>query len=74
MNKEEIRREVTRLLTARKKEKQKKVTTLLVDFLHENSYEPSQEYFDWLQKQAKKGTGLCSIFDFYAEKIMKVVS
>jgi hypothetical protein len=55
-----------------RKEKRKEITGLLVDFLHEYTYEPNSEYFAWLKKQTEKHTGLCSLFDFYAEKIMKV--
>jgi hypothetical protein len=61
-----------------KSKKRKVITSLLVDFLQtHNSMNcalgMTQEYIEWLREQDKKQTGLCSLFDFYAEKIMKVL-
>lgn len=53
------------------KEKEKKLTQMLIDFLFEHESYRSREYLQWLQKQRIKKTGLCSLFDYYAEKILR---
>jgi hypothetical protein len=50
----------------------KELGQLFVEF-HFEHHNPSKEYVNWLRIQRAKDTGKCSLFEFYAEKVMVLI-